>query len=228
MQGTSGWLWRFNPLLLRLHGEISLSLFAQLLGFSFGFGPSAVCRSPESVFCEVWGLLPAFSMYSVGVVPHVDVFLMYWWEGRWSPRITPPPSWRSLSTIPSHQRPGERRAPAGTAFAGAELLWETSPSSGANSPGLCPLRAAGWAGAWCGSWGSAEPCTRPRPPPDWGCVATWAPGCSHSCHRPAPNFPTLKKKFKVRLVPLFWLDFTISSSDAWNYGSHLETLRRTS
>ena len=26
MQGTSGWLWRFNPLLLRLLGEISLSL----------------------------------------------------------------------------------------------------------------------------------------------------------------------------------------------------------
>ena len=25
MQGTSSWLWRFNPLLLRLHGEISLS-----------------------------------------------------------------------------------------------------------------------------------------------------------------------------------------------------------
>ena len=26
MQGTSSWLWRFNPLLLRLHREISLSL----------------------------------------------------------------------------------------------------------------------------------------------------------------------------------------------------------
>ena len=26
MQGTSSWLWRFNPLLLRLHGETSLSL----------------------------------------------------------------------------------------------------------------------------------------------------------------------------------------------------------
>ena len=26
MQGTSSWLWRFNPLLLRLLGEISLSL----------------------------------------------------------------------------------------------------------------------------------------------------------------------------------------------------------
>ena len=26
MQGTSSWLWRFNPLLLRLLGEISVSL----------------------------------------------------------------------------------------------------------------------------------------------------------------------------------------------------------
>ena len=28
MQGTSSWLWRFNPLLLRLLGEISLSLLS--------------------------------------------------------------------------------------------------------------------------------------------------------------------------------------------------------
>ena len=43
-------LWRFNPLLLRLLGEISLSLlFAQLPGFSFGFGPASACRSPEGV-----------------------------------------------------------------------------------------------------------------------------------------------------------------------------------
>ena len=28
------------------------------------------------------GLLPAFSRCSVGVVPHVDVFLMYLWGGR--------------------------------------------------------------------------------------------------------------------------------------------------
>ena len=49
------------------------------------------------IFWEVWGLLPAFSRCSVGVVPHVDVFLMYLWGGRWPPRLTPPPSWRSLS-----------------------------------------------------------------------------------------------------------------------------------
>ena len=44
---------------------------------------------------EVWGLLPAFSRCSVGVVPHADVFLMYLWGRRWSPHLTPPPSWRS-------------------------------------------------------------------------------------------------------------------------------------
>ena len=44
---------------------------------------------------EVWGLLPVFSRCSVGDVPHADVFLMYLWGGRWSPRLTPPPPWRS-------------------------------------------------------------------------------------------------------------------------------------
>ena len=53
------------------------------------------------IFWEVWGLLPAFSRCSVGVVPHVDVFLMYLWGGRWSPHLTPPPSWRSLYTYVS-------------------------------------------------------------------------------------------------------------------------------
>ena len=45
---------------------------------------------------EVWGLLSAFSRCSVRIVPHVDVFLIYLWGGRWSPRLTPPPSWRFL------------------------------------------------------------------------------------------------------------------------------------
>ena len=44
--GTSSCLWSFNPLLLRLLGEISLSL---LCSYSFGFGPTSVCRSPEGV-----------------------------------------------------------------------------------------------------------------------------------------------------------------------------------
>ena len=63
--------------------------------FSFSF---ALPRYWEFLaFWEVWGLLPAFSRCSVGVVPHVDVFLMYLWRGRWSTRVTPLPSWRSQS-----------------------------------------------------------------------------------------------------------------------------------
>ena len=46
-------------------------------------------------FWEVWGLLLAFSWCSLGVVPHVDVFLMYFSGGRWSPCLTPPSFWRS-------------------------------------------------------------------------------------------------------------------------------------
>ena len=46
MQGTSSRLWRFNPLLLRLLGEISLSL---LCSHSFGSGPASACTSPEGV-----------------------------------------------------------------------------------------------------------------------------------------------------------------------------------
>ena len=65
------------------------------LWFSFFFCPTQVCGD-FLTFWEVWGLLPAFSRCSVGAVPRVDVFLMYLWGGRWSPRLTPPPSWRSL------------------------------------------------------------------------------------------------------------------------------------
>ena len=64
--------------------------------FSFFFCPTQV-RGDFLDFWEVWGLLPVFSRCSVGVVPHVDVFLMYLWGGRWSSRLTPPPSWRSLT-----------------------------------------------------------------------------------------------------------------------------------
>ena len=69
---------------------ILLSLF-----FLFFFCPTQV-RGEFLAFWEVWGLLPAFSRCSVGVVPHVDVFLIYLWGRRWSPRLTPLPSWRSL------------------------------------------------------------------------------------------------------------------------------------
>ena len=40
------------------------------------------------------GLLPVFSRCSVGAVPHTDVFFIYLWRGRWSPRLTPLPSWK--------------------------------------------------------------------------------------------------------------------------------------
>ena len=62
--------------------------------FSFFLCPTQECGE-FLAFWEVWGLLPAFSRCSVGVVPHVDVFLMYFGGGRWSPCLTPPPSWRS-------------------------------------------------------------------------------------------------------------------------------------
>ena len=66
--------------------------------FPFFFCPTQEHRE-FLAFWEVWGLLPAFSRCSVGVVPHVDVFLTYLWGGRWSPRLTPPPSWRSCKLI---------------------------------------------------------------------------------------------------------------------------------
>ena len=61
--------------------------------FSFFFCPTQV-RGVFLAFWEVWGLLPVFSWCSVRVVPHVDVFLMYLWGGRWSPCLTLQPSWR--------------------------------------------------------------------------------------------------------------------------------------
>ena len=39
-------------------------------------------------------VLPAFRRCSV-VVPHADLSLMYLWGRRWSPHLTPPPSWKS-------------------------------------------------------------------------------------------------------------------------------------
>ena len=51
--------------------------------FSFFFCPTQV-RGEFLAFWEVWGLLPAFSRCSLGGVPHVDVFFMYLWGGRWS------------------------------------------------------------------------------------------------------------------------------------------------
>ena len=59
--------------------------------FIFFSCPTQV-RGDFLAFWEVWGLLPAFDRCSVGAVPRVDVFLLYLWEGRWSPRLTLPPS----------------------------------------------------------------------------------------------------------------------------------------
>ena len=58
---------------------------------SFFFCPTQVCGE-FLAFWEVWRLLPVFNGCSVGAVPRVDVCLMYLWEGRWSPRLTLPPS----------------------------------------------------------------------------------------------------------------------------------------
>ena len=55
---------------------IPLSLF-----FLFFFCPAQL-RGEFLAVLEVGGLLPAFSRCSVGVVPHVDVFLMYLWGER--------------------------------------------------------------------------------------------------------------------------------------------------
>ena len=79
--------WEKFPFLFFVHTSPGVQLW---------FGPASACRSPEGIFWEVWGLLLVFSRCSVGVVPHVDVVLMYLWGGRWSPRLTPPPSWRHL------------------------------------------------------------------------------------------------------------------------------------
>ena len=51
--GTSSGLWSFNPLLLRLLGEISLSLLCTSPGVQLWFGPTSACRSPEGVCSSV-------------------------------------------------------------------------------------------------------------------------------------------------------------------------------
>ena len=52
MQGTSSWLWRFNPLLPRLLGESPFLFFVRTApGVQLLFGPTSACRSPEG-FCS--------------------------------------------------------------------------------------------------------------------------------------------------------------------------------
>ena len=55
MQGTSGWLWRFNPLLLRLLGEISIPLLCSHSSWDSALDlalPLCVGRLRASVLCS--------------------------------------------------------------------------------------------------------------------------------------------------------------------------------
>ena len=68
-------MWRFNPLLLRLLGEISLSFVCTAPGFSFGSGPASVCRSTEGI---------CFSLRQDGVKGTADLWALAHagpWEG---------------------------------------------------------------------------------------------------------------------------------------------------
>ena len=96
-------------------------------------------------FWEVWGLLPVFSRCSVGVVPHVDVVLMYLWGGRWSPCLTSLPSWRRpLWMPPSLLSPSSR------------LLESTMHPVSASSPVPHSSPLAGGKVGWRGSWAPAD------------------------------------------------------------------------
>ena len=108
------WLWSFPPAPLtpcphQLRGFLAFGNFSSFTApsqrcrshpysfvsvFSFFFCPTQV-HGDFLAFWEVWGFLLVFSRYFVGVVSHVDVFLMYLLGGRWSPYLTSPPSWRS-------------------------------------------------------------------------------------------------------------------------------------
>ena len=71
------------------HLDSFVSLFCFIFPFYLPFYLS---------FLEVWGLLPAFKMCSIGIIPHVEVFFMYLLYGRQSPHLTPRPFW-SLPTL---------------------------------------------------------------------------------------------------------------------------------
>ena len=85
-----------------LHSSLPLvqvpSLFFCLCVFFLFRCPTQI-HGEFFAFWEVWVFLLTFSRCFVGVVPHVDVFLMYLWGGRWSPLLTLPPSWRSLVVL---------------------------------------------------------------------------------------------------------------------------------
>ena len=73
---------------LRGAGPISVPFF------SYNFGPTLLCGG-SLAFLDVWDLLTSFRRCSVGVVPCVDVFLMYLWGGGGSPCLILLLSWKS-------------------------------------------------------------------------------------------------------------------------------------
>ena len=70
-------VWETFPLHSSLSGAQVLSWFPSLSLFSFILSCHLEILLALS---EVWGLLPTFSKYSVRIVTHRDVFLMYLWE----------------------------------------------------------------------------------------------------------------------------------------------------
>ena len=111
---SPSWLWSFPPTTPSLYQWRGFLVCGNFSSFT---DPSQRYRSCHysfvSVFC--FFLLPYPGTWGVSCIlgslrssasiqyvfcrsfPHVDAFLMYLWGGRWSPRFTSQPSWRSLS-----------------------------------------------------------------------------------------------------------------------------------
>ena len=70
----------FPPSQLLPNGAGAIPILLSLFFSSF-FCLTQV-RGELLAFWEVLDLLPVFSRCSIRVVPHVDVFLMYFWGGR--------------------------------------------------------------------------------------------------------------------------------------------------
>ena len=60
-------------------GLVLIAFSLSLSSFSLTFCPTQL-HGDLLAFLEVCGLLPAFSRCPMKIVPHVDVFLMYWIE----------------------------------------------------------------------------------------------------------------------------------------------------
>ena len=103
MQGKSSWLCRFNPLLLRLLGEISLSPLClhSFWGSALDLAPPLhVGHLRASVpNWEVWVLLPAFSRCSVWVVSTCRCISDIFVGRKVISSLTLLPSWSSSLTL---------------------------------------------------------------------------------------------------------------------------------